>query len=71
MHYLLWPCIKFAIAITIVLTIVAGMTWVERRLLGLMQARLGPNRVGPQGLFQIIADPIKLLMKEDIMPAAA
>ncbi len=71
MHYLFWPCIKFAIAIVIVLTIVAGMTWIERRLLGLMQARLGPNRVGPQGLFQIIADPIKLLLKEDIMPSAA
>lgn len=71
MMFFIWPVIKFVIAIAIVLTIVAGMTWVERRGLGIMQARLGPNRVGPWGLFQIIADPIKLLMKEDIMPAAA
>jgi NADH-quinone oxidoreductase subunit H len=47
------------------------MNWVERRLLGLFQARLGPNRVGPWGLLQIIADPIKFLLKEDIVPASA
>jgi NADH-quinone oxidoreductase subunit H len=71
MLFFIWPVIKFLIAITIVLTIVAAMTWVERRTLGFMQARLGPNRVGPAGLFQIIADPIKLMLKEDILPASA
>src|ERR1700682_4339337 len=71
MHYLIWPLVKFLIAFVIVQAIVAGMNGVERRMLGLMQARLGPNRVGPWGLLQIIADPIKFLLKEDIVPSAA
>lgn len=71
MTYLIWPVAKYIAAFVVVLTIVAVMTWIERRGLGLMQARLGPNRVGPQGLFQIIADPVKLLLKEDILPARA
>ncbi len=71
MTYLIWPVIKFSIAFIIVQVIVASMNWVERRLLGLMQARLGPNRVGPKGLLQIIADPIKFLLKEDIVPSSA
>ena len=71
MHYLIWPLVKFLIAFVIVQAIVAGMNWVERRMLGLMQARLGPNRVGPWGLLQIIADPIKFLLKEDIVPSSA
>jgi NADH-quinone oxidoreductase subunit H len=69
MTYLIWPLVKFIIAFIIVQAIVASMNWVERRLLGLFQARLGPNRVGPWGLLQIIADPIKFLLKEDIVPA--
>lgn len=87
MLYLGWPLIKFLAAFAIVMLIVMVMTWIERRLLGLMQARLGPNRVGnaaleavtpkvlhrfiPGGLGQIIADPIKLLLKEDILPSSA
>jgi NADH-quinone oxidoreductase subunit H len=71
MTYLIWPVVKFVIAFVIVQGIVAAMNWVERRLLGLFQARLGPNRVGPKGLGQIIADPIKFLLKEDIVPAQA
>src|SRR5262245_840644 len=47
------------------------MNWVERRLLALIQNRLGPNRVGPYGLFQSLADGIKFLFKEDIVPLAA
>ncbi len=69
--YLIWPLVKFLIAFLIVQIIVAAMNWVERRLLGLFQARLGPNRVGPQGLLQIIADPIKFLLKEDIVPSSS
>ncbi|HVR41075.1 MAG TPA: NADH-quinone oxidoreductase subunit H, partial [Thermoanaerobaculia bacterium] len=64
MHYLIWPLIKFLIAFIIVQVIVAAMNWIERRALGLIQARLGPNRVGKWGLGQIIADPIKFLLKE-------
>src|SRR5438045_236956 len=71
MRYLVWPLVKFLIAFVIVQGIVAAMNWIERRLLGLMQARLGPNRVGPKGLLQIIADPIKFLLKEDIVPSSA
>jgi NADH-quinone oxidoreductase subunit H len=71
MKYLIWPLVKFLVAFVIVQVIVAAMNWVERRLLGLMQARLGPNRVGPKGLLQIIADPIKFILKEDIVPSSS
>ncbi|HYK03758.1 MAG TPA: NADH-quinone oxidoreductase subunit H, partial [Thermoanaerobaculia bacterium] len=69
--YLIWPVVKFLIAFVIVQVIVILMTWIERRLLGFFQARLGPNRVGPWGLLQGIADPVKLLLKEDILPSSA
>ena len=69
--YLIWPLVKFLVAFLIVQVIVAAMNWVERRLLGLFQARLGPNRVGYKGLLQIVADPIKFLLKEDIVPSSA
>src|SRR5436190_16882727 len=71
MKYLVWPLVKFLVAFVIVQVIVAAMNWVERRLLGLMQARLGPNRVGYKGLLQIIADPIKFILKEDIVPSSS
>ncbi|HUF16955.1 MAG TPA: NADH-quinone oxidoreductase subunit NuoH, partial [Thermoanaerobaculia bacterium] len=71
MRYLVWPTIKFMIAFGIVQGIVAAMTYIERRVLAFIQVRLGPNRVGPQGLFQIVADPVKLMLKEDIVPANA
>src|SRR3954464_280054 len=71
LRYLVWPLVKFLVAFIIVQVIVAAMNWVERRLLGLIQARLGPNRVGWHGLLQIIADPIKFLLKEDIVPSSS
>lgn len=52
----------------IVLNIAAGLIWVERRLLSLWQDRLGPNRVGPFGILQVVADTIKLFFKEDWIP---
>ncbi len=53
-------------------SLLAGeVVWLERRVAGRMQARIGPNRVGPQGLLQFLADGVKLLAKEDIIPASA
>jgi NADH:ubiquinone oxidoreductase subunit 1 (chain H) len=51
--------------------VVLSLVWLERRVLGKIQRRIGPNRVGPQGLLQSLADGIKLLVKEDIIPESA
>lgn len=53
------------------LTIAAGLIWLERRLLALWQDRYGPNRVGPFGLLQVLADMIKIFAKEDWIPPFA
>jgi len=53
------------------LTIAAGLIWLERRLLALWQDRYGPNRVGPFGLLQVVADGVKIFMKEDWVPPFA
>src|SRR2546422_9124929 len=53
------------------LTLFALMSVLERKILGRMQNRYGPNRVGPFGLFQPLADGIKMLIKEDVVPARA
>src|SRR5258706_341570 len=71
MKYLIWPLVKFLVAFVIVQVIVAAMNWVESRLLAPLEARPGPKRVGPWGLLQIIPDPIKFILKEDIVPANA
>jgi NADH-quinone oxidoreductase subunit H len=60
----------FSILFT-VLTIGGLLIWLERRLLGLWQDRYGPNRVGPFGLFQVLADMIKVFTKEDWLPPFA
>ncbi|MFC1939109.1 NADH-quinone oxidoreductase subunit NuoH [Chloroflexota bacterium] len=66
-HWLLFT----VIIIAFVLTLVMGYIWIERRGMGRMQARLGPNRAGPFGLLQPVADAIKVLLKEDIIPTRA
>src|SRR5438045_9330220 len=57
--------------LAVFLTLFALMSVLERKILGRIQNRYGPNRVGPFGLFQPIADGIKMLIKEDIVPARA
>ena len=68
--------IAMVLAAVVVLSVfvapLAGVTsWLERRVWARMQSRVGPNRVGPQGILQWLADGIKNIMKEDIIPAAA
>jgi len=63
--------IKIAIVLAMMLQITPVMSWIERRGSALIQDRPGPNRVGPLGLFQSIADAAKFFMKEDIIPAQA
>jgi NADH-quinone oxidoreductase subunit H len=53
------------------ITIAAGLIWLERRLLGLWQDRYGPNRAGPFGLLQVVADILKIFTKEDWIPPFA
>jgi NADH-quinone oxidoreductase subunit H len=57
--------------LAVALGIAAGLVWLERRLLGVFQERYGPNRVGPAGLLQVLADMIKLFFKEDWVPPFA
>src|ERR1700739_726719 len=67
----LWALIYVLIIFGGVSLAVVAMNWLERKALAHFQVRLGPMRVGPHGLLQPIADALKLMLKEDIIPAEA
>jgi NADH-quinone oxidoreductase subunit H len=63
--------VKLSVILIILLTVAAYLVWAERKLLGRMQARYGPNRAGKFGLLQPLADLVKLVTKEDTVPEGA
>ncbi|MEN8216542.1 MAG: NADH-quinone oxidoreductase subunit NuoH [Pseudomonadota bacterium] len=70
-YYLLFTLIKIVIIVIPLLLCVAYLTYAERKIIGYMQVRIGPNRVGPRGWLQPIADTVKLMFKEIIIPSNA
>ena len=67
--YIVPAIVGIVVVLGFVLTLVIVFIWYERRLMGRFQIRLGPNRLGPEGIFQPIATAVKILLKEDIVPA--
>jgi NADH-quinone oxidoreductase subunit H len=68
---LAWTVAKILMILVPLLVVVAWYTYAERKVIGYIQVRMGPNRVGPGGWFQPIADAVKLMFKEIIVPAGA
>lgn len=66
-----WTLIKIVAIVLPLMIAVAYLTYAERKVIGYMQVRIGPNRVGPAGLLQPLADGLKLLFKEIILPTAS
>src|SRR5579862_8965878 len=69
MNFFLVSLIKTAIVVLILLHVLAYLQWIERKVIAHVQLRVGPRRVGPHGLLQPLADVIKLLTKEDMLPS--
>ena len=68
MNFFILSIIKAAVVAFVLLTTLAYLQWVERKVIAHIQVRLGPSRVGPHGLLQPLADVIKLITKEDLIP---
>src|SRR5438876_7576508 len=68
---LLWALVKAFIIVNVLLGVVTYLIFAERKICGHMQARTGPNRVGPFGLLQTPLDVVKLLFKEEFIPESA
>ncbi|HIF43071.1 MAG TPA: NADH-quinone oxidoreductase subunit NuoH [Dehalococcoidia bacterium] len=67
----IWLVIALFIMFSALSGVVLSLTWLERKVLGRLQLRLGPTRTGPMGLMQPVADALKLILKEDIIPASS
>ena len=65
---IIWTLLAIILLVVVLLLVVAYLSFFERKVIGYMQDRIGPNRVGPFGLLQPIADVAKLLLKEIITP---
>ena len=70
-QFVVWALVKIVVILTGVLGVVSYLIYAERKLAGRMQGRFGPNRVGPFGLLQPVADVIKLLFKEEFIAGEA
>ena len=69
--HLVATLVNIAVMLGFILTVVPIMVWVERRGSALIQDRPGPNRLGPFGLIQPLADALKFMFKEDVTPTSA
>jgi NADH-quinone oxidoreductase subunit H len=69
MNFLVLSLIKAAVVAFVLMTTLAYLQWIERKVIAHIQLRVGPRRVGPHGLLQPLADVIKLLTKEDMLPS--
>ena len=67
----IWLVVGLFIMFTVLSVVVMSMIWLERKLLGRLQLRLGPTRTGPMGVLQPVADAVKLILKEDIIPSSS